>query len=70
MNKKAKMFSILALGVLLVLGAVFVYAGTSSEEAESVDVGGGVEAMGCSNFCTWCVPINGNGLCSGGGSCC
>ena len=69
MNKKAKIFSILALGVLLVLGAVFVIASASSEEAVSADAGGGVEAAGgCNYFCPWC-PSSGYS-CSSGGVCC
>jgi len=70
MDKKAKMFSILALGLLLVLGAVFVYASASSEEADNVDVGGVETSFACTNYCSYCVPFNGDGSCDGFGSCC
>lgn len=67
MDKKAKMYTIIALLALLVVSAVIAYA-ANTDSAPKADAGG-VKPMACSNFCSWCVPVNG-GSCNSGGSCC
>ncbi len=67
-----KVLVLIALIALMVAGTALSVQGTVAEE-ESPELFVDYVASaygGCTNFCSWCVPYNGNGGCTYGGACC
>lgn len=64
---------VLALFALLVVGSALAMQESAVVEDEPVVAMDYIEAgtmRGCENYCSWCVPHNGDGACNDAASCC
>ena len=74
MNKK--IFVVMALFALLVVGTVFVAVPNEAKTVEetgnvyTVDDAYTVMAAGCTRVCSWCLKLGRNGACTTSGACC
>ena len=67
------MFVIMLVAVALVVVGGALAAQEAATPTEEVGYFTGLMSMapmGCENYCFWCEPINGDGSCTSGGSCC